>query len=147
MNDPEIHSTQLGVGQVGPSSQWKHSHNYRHHKYTNVVGMDDDVGFGVMRVTRDQQWRPIHLLQPLQNLLLASRSNGASPCHDLHAARYPARRTASSPRQSSALAAQDGAPDRKDYVLFPGAQRAAVAADPVRQPRPPTCCATCGPTS
>ena len=32
--------------------------------------MDDDIGFGIMRVTRDQQWRPVHLLQPLQNLLL-----------------------------------------------------------------------------
>ena len=28
-----------------------------HHMFTNVVGMDDDLGFGVMRITRDQPWR------------------------------------------------------------------------------------------
>ena len=38
---------------------------------TNVVGMDDDLGYGVLRVTRDQQWRLSNLPQPLRNMLLA----------------------------------------------------------------------------
>ena len=53
MNDPEIHSS-TGVGHGRASSQWRYSHNYRHHVFSNVLGMDDDLGFGVMRVTRDQ---------------------------------------------------------------------------------------------
>ena len=52
MNDPEIHSTTWEWDMVGPSSQWRYSHNYRHHVYTNVVGVDEDLGYGVMRVTR-----------------------------------------------------------------------------------------------
>src|ERR1700740_2623008 len=72
MNDPEIHSTTWEWDQVGPSSQWRYSHNYRHHVFSSVVGVDDDLGFGVMRVTRDQQWKPEHLLQPLRNVLLAA---------------------------------------------------------------------------
>ena len=71
MNDPEIHSSTWEWDMVGVTSQWKYSHNYRHHVFSNVLGMDDDLGFGVMRVTRDQPWKPPYLLQPLQNLLLA----------------------------------------------------------------------------
>jgi fatty acid desaturase len=53
MNDPEIHY-HVGVGMVGLSSQWRYSYNYRHHVFSNVLDMDDDLSFGVMRVTRDQ---------------------------------------------------------------------------------------------
>jgi fatty acid desaturase len=67
MNDPEIHSTTWEWDMVALSSQWRYSHNYRHHVFSNVLGMDDDLGFGVMRVTREQPWQPVHLLQPLQN--------------------------------------------------------------------------------
>ena len=48
MNDPEIHSNTWEWDMVGPSSQWRYSHNYRHHVFTNVIGMDDDLGFGVI---------------------------------------------------------------------------------------------------
>ena len=58
MNDPEIHSATWEWDMVGPSSHWRSSHNHRHHKFTNVVGVDDDLGFGVLRVTRDQEWTP-----------------------------------------------------------------------------------------
>src|SRR6185437_1230608 len=71
MNDPEIHSTTWEWDMVALSSQWRYSHNYRHHVFSNVIGMDDDLGFGVMRVTPEQPWKPRFILQPLQNLLLA----------------------------------------------------------------------------
>ena len=63
---------------AGLTSQWRYSHNYRHHVFTNIVGVDDDLGFGVLRVTRDQKWRPVTLLQPLGAVLLGWPSNGAS---------------------------------------------------------------------
>lgn len=71
MNDPEIHSNTWEWDMVATSAQWRYSHNYRHHVFTNVVGEDDDLGFGVLRVTRDQPWKPEYLWQPLRNLLLA----------------------------------------------------------------------------
>ncbi len=71
MNDPEIHSTSWEWDMAGASSQWRYSHNYRHHVFSNVLGVDDDLGFGVLRVTRDQPWKREHLFQPLRNLLLA----------------------------------------------------------------------------
>lgn len=44
---------------------WRYSHNYRHHTYTNVVGQDRDIGFGVMRMDEDQPWHPFFLLNPV----------------------------------------------------------------------------------
>ncbi len=58
---------------AGPSAHWKHTHNYIHHKYTNVLGMDDDVGYGLLRVTRDQRWKPFNLGNvPLQHVAHAA---------------------------------------------------------------------------
>ncbi|MEC3952284.1 fatty acid desaturase [Nocardia sp. CDC153] len=70
MNDPEIHSTKWEWDNAGPSEHWKITHNFLHHKYTNVLGMDDDIGYGLLRVTRDQRWSPFYLGQPVYNLLL-----------------------------------------------------------------------------
>ncbi len=44
MNDPEIHSTTWEWDMAGLFSQWRYSHNYRHHMFTNVVDVDDDLG-------------------------------------------------------------------------------------------------------
>jgi NADPH-dependent stearoyl-CoA 9-desaturase len=83
MNDPEIHSTSWEWDQVGPSRQWKRAHNYSHHTYTNIVGMDDDIGFGILRMTRDEEWKPINLIQPLANVLLAATFEWGIALHDL----------------------------------------------------------------
>jgi linoleoyl-CoA desaturase len=72
MNDPEIHSTEWEWDSTCPSVQWKRSHNFIHHKYTNIVGMDDDVGYGIMRVTRDEPWKRWMLGNPIYNLLLGT---------------------------------------------------------------------------
>ncbi|WP_433683096.1 fatty acid desaturase family protein [Nocardia sp. CA-119907] len=70
MNDPEVHSSSWEWDNTGPSKHWKHTHNYLHHKYTNVLGMDDDIGYGLLRVTRDQRWKPFNIGNPVYNLLL-----------------------------------------------------------------------------
>ena len=64
MNDPEIHSTEWEWDTTSPSVHWKKSHNFIHHKYTNVVGLDDDIGYGIMRLTRDQRWETLDDRQP-----------------------------------------------------------------------------------
>lgn len=72
MNDPEIHSTHWEWDNAGAAKHWKHTHNYLHHKYTNVLGMDDDIGYGLLRVTRDQRWKPFNIGNPVYNLILQS---------------------------------------------------------------------------
>jgi NADPH-dependent stearoyl-CoA 9-desaturase len=69
MRDPQIHSTTWEWDNVSPAALWKHSHNELHHTYTNVLGKDNDLGYGIMRVDEDQRWSPVLLLQPVFNAL------------------------------------------------------------------------------
>jgi fatty acid desaturase len=71
MRDRKIHSTTWEWDNASPSEQWKHSHNELHHTYTNVIGRDNDLGYGIMRVDEDQRWHPLYLAQPLWNFLNA----------------------------------------------------------------------------
>jgi fatty acid desaturase len=71
MRDPKIHSTTWEWDMASPAEQWKHSHNELHHTYTNVIGKDNDLGYGIMRVDEDQRWHPIYLAQPLWNFVNA----------------------------------------------------------------------------
>ncbi len=71
MRDSKIHSTTWEWDHASPSDQWKHAHNELHHTYTNVVGKDNDLGYGIMRVDEDQRWVPFYLAQPLWNFVNA----------------------------------------------------------------------------
>ncbi|MDH6281952.1 fatty acid desaturase family protein [Prescottella agglutinans] len=121
MNDPEIHSTTWEWDMTGPSEHWKRAHNYTHHTYTNIVGMDDDVGFGILRMTRDEKWRPINLLQPIANVILAATFEWGIALHDLAAQKElegvePGQWNSAPNKQFAVkIARQVG----KDFVLFP----------------------------
>jgi len=119
MNDPEVHSTTWEWDMAGLSSQWRYSHNYRHHVFTNVLDMDDDIGFGVMRVTRDEPWRPRHLLQPLRNLLLAIIFEWGIALHGLHAAHARAPTATEKTLASKTLTNKIQRQVMKDYILAP----------------------------
>ena len=124
MNDPEIHSSTWEWDMVAVSSQWRYSHNYRHHVFSNVLGMDDDLGFGVMRVTRDQPWQPAHLLQPLRNLLLASIFEWGIALHGVHSERDRLAPDAGKVAEARrALIGKIARQAVKDYVLFPALSR------------------------
>jgi len=119
MNDPEIHSTTWEWDMVAISSQWRYSHNYRHHVFSNVIGMDDDLGFGVMRVTRDQPWKPQYLLQPLQNLLLALTFEWGIALHGVDMERARSASEAGRTAQAKALLGKVARQGFKDYVAIP----------------------------
>jgi len=70
MKDPEIQSNTWEWDNMSPSDRWMHSHNVVHHTWTNVVGKDLDVGYGIMRVTPMQEWEPKFLMQPIWFVLL-----------------------------------------------------------------------------
>ena len=71
MRDPKIHSSTWDWDNATPAAAWKHSHNELHHTYTNVIGKDNDLGYGIMRVDEDQSWHPRYLVQPLWNFINA----------------------------------------------------------------------------
>ena len=71
MRDPRIHSSTWQWDHASPPEQWQRAHNDRHHVNTNVLGKDNDLGYGIMRVDEAQEWEPRHLVQPLVNFVNA----------------------------------------------------------------------------
>ena len=88
MRDPKIHSTTWEWDNATPSDMWKHSHNELHHAYTNVLGKDNDLGYGIMRVDEDQRWSPFYLAQPLYNFLNACLFQYGIAAYDLEIGKY-----------------------------------------------------------
>ncbi len=121
MRDPKIHSTTWEWDTASPSDAWKHSHNYVHHTFTNVVGKDNDVGYGIMRLSEDQRWHPAHLGQPVYNLLLSLFFEWGVALHDLDVAAI--RRGEKDKRTALAQLRDIGRKVRrqatKDYLVFP----------------------------
>ena len=121
MNDPEIHSTEWEWDTASPSVQWKHSHNFVHHKYTNIVGVDDDVGYGILRVTRDQRWEPEELGNPVYNLLLGTLFEWGVALHGLETAKVrKGEKSMVEVRKDLRVIGKKVAKQvGKDYIIFP----------------------------
>ncbi len=121
MNDPEIHSSNWEWDTAQPAEQWKHSHNYIHHQFTNVLGHDNDIGYGVLRMAREQKWHPANLGQPVYNTLLAMLFQWGVALHDLDLEAI--RKGRKDPREMKRQLKQIGRKVRrqigKDYVVYP----------------------------
>ncbi|MGI8535787.1 MAG: fatty acid desaturase family protein [Mycobacteriales bacterium] len=121
MNDPEIHSSHWEWDTAQPAEQWNHSHNYIHHQFTNVVGHDNDVGYGILRVSRDQRWSPYYLGQPIYNALLAMLFQWGVALHDLDLESI--RKGRKDPKilrkQLKQIGDKVGRQALKDYVIYP----------------------------
>ncbi|WP_372759963.1 fatty acid desaturase [Litorivivens sp.] len=70
MNEPSLRGATYEWDIVGTSDNWRSSHNHKHHTYTNIKGMDDDVGYGLLRLFPEQRWSPFFLPQVLYAALL-----------------------------------------------------------------------------
>ena len=90
MGDPGLNSRIYEWDNVCPSSQWKYSHNYIHHTFTNILGKDRDIGYGILRMDEDQKWRPYYLGNPLYATLLMLGFEWGVMLHDLEIERIVA---------------------------------------------------------
>ncbi|MEU2666385.1 fatty acid desaturase family protein [Micromonospora sp. DT46] len=122
MRDPKIHSTTWEWDHVSPADQWKHSHNELHHTYTNVLGKDNDLGYGIMRVDEDQRWHPFHLGQPLWNFINACFFEYGIAAYDLELGRNLRKGRHKKPEfraRARAVGRKIRRQVLKDYVLHP----------------------------
>ncbi|HEX5862251.1 MAG TPA: acyl-CoA desaturase [Nocardioides sp.] len=122
MRDPKIHSTTWDWDHVSPPEQWKHSHNELHHNFTNVVGKDNDLGYGIMRVDEDQPWQPFFLAQPFWNFLNACFFEYGIAAYDLELRGAIRRGTTKDPKfraQAKAVLGKIRRQATKDYVVHP----------------------------
>jgi linoleoyl-CoA desaturase len=121
MNDPEIHSTTWEWDMTAASKHWIASHNSQHHKYTNILDMDDDVGYFILRVTRDQPWEPYHLGNVLYNviLLLAFEWGIGLQTVDLAKIFKPGPERDINRQRTREFSIKAGRQLAKDYLAFP----------------------------
>ncbi|HTU13746.1 MAG TPA: fatty acid desaturase [Solirubrobacterales bacterium] len=130
MNDPQIHSTTWDWDTASTAEAWKHSHNYVHHTYTNILGKDKDLGYEIMRIDPDQRWHPVYLAQPIYNIILMAFFEWGVATHDLD---FEAIRKGEKSKEQVKEEVKDilgKARDQilKDYVAWPAVSGLAGAA-------------------
>src|SRR3954451_4977802 len=120
-NDPKLSSKGFEWDTACPGDQWRHSHNYMHHTHTNIVGKDRDIGYGILRMSEDQSWRPYYLGNPLYATLLATFFQYGVALHDLEVERLTSgeAKLADKRKLISGIWKKVRRQTLKDYVIFP----------------------------
>jgi fatty acid desaturase len=119
--DPALSSSTFDWDTVCPADQWRHSHNYLHHTFTNVVGKDRDIGYGVLRMSEGKPWRWWDVFNPIKATGLMLAFDHGVMLHDVEtdqimkgrktwAQQWPVLRDGL--KKSAKV-------DGKDYVLWP----------------------------
>jgi fatty acid desaturase len=121
MNDPRLDGKTFEWDTSCPGDQWRHSHNYMHHTHTNIVGKDRDIGYGMLRMSEDQRWRPYYLGNPIYAALLAIFFQYGVALHDLEVERIAAGETTLAEKRGMLgdIWEKVRGQTLKDYVLFP----------------------------
>jgi fatty acid desaturase len=119
--DPGLDSHAYDWDLVCPASDWRHSHNYIHHTFTNILGKDRDVGYSYLRIHPEQEWRSIHLTQPIVTVWLAFMFQWGVAMHNLEADDFFAGRISLSELHDRARPFLTKVRWQliKDYLLFP----------------------------
>jgi fatty acid desaturase len=119
--DPKLNGKQFEWDTACPGDHWRHSHNYMHHTHTNIVGKDRDIGYGILRMSEDEPWRPYYLGNPLYATLLALFFQYGVAMHDLEVERIQIGEVGWREKREMAgqIARKTGRQALKDYVLFP----------------------------
>lgn len=121
MNDPSMNGATYDWDTVCSGEDWKFTHNFMHHTYTNVLGKDHDIGYGVLRMTESQEWKPRNLanlpmaftlmvgfewLLALQNMHFEDFMDGKAPLSKVLS-------------KGGSFAKKAARQFTKDYIVFP----------------------------
>ncbi|HET9499966.1 MAG TPA: acyl-CoA desaturase [Marmoricola sp.] len=121
MGDPALNSRMFDWDNVCPGEQWKYSHNYIHHTFTNILGKDRDIGYGVLRMDEDQRWHPYYLGNPVYAFLLMVFFEWGVAMHDLEVENLVngTRKLEDNKALHAGIMRKVRRQALKDYVLFP----------------------------
>ena len=91
--------------------------------FRSIVGKDNDLGYGIMRVDEDQRWHPMYLGQPLWNFLNACLFEYGIAAYDLELGRNlrvpKEKRSEEFKRRARGTLAKIRKQVTKDYVVHP----------------------------
>ncbi len=121
MRDPALSGQDFEWDTASPADHWRHSHNFQHHTYTNIVGMDRDIGYGILRMSKDQPWEPYFLGNPLYAFLLMVLFQYGVALHELETERIRAGEISVTDKRQvlREIWAKTRRQTLKDYVAFP----------------------------
>jgi fatty acid desaturase len=121
MRDPLLDGKTYEWDIAGTGDNWRKTHNFRHHTYTNVRGMDDDIGYGLLRIFPEQRWKPLHLAQPLVAVVFALLFEWGVAIQDLRLGRWFAGKMKASElrRAFRPVGRKMARQVIKDYLVFP----------------------------
>ena len=121
MNDASLRGNDYEWDTVCTADNWRHTHNFMHHTYTNVRGMDHDIGYGVLRLFPEQKWEPRFLANPLMAAILAVTFEWTLALQSLELEKLISKEKtfAQVREQFKPIAAKMRKQFTKDYVFFP----------------------------
>ncbi len=121
MNDPVINSRAWDWDTASTAQAWRHSHNYIHHTFTNILGKDRDLGYEIMRIDPHQKWHPVYLLQPFYNVVLMMLFEWGVALHDLdlEAIRAGEKDFKDVRKELKGIAGKARTQIQKDYIAWP----------------------------
>ncbi len=119
--DPALSGRAFEWDTACPADQWRHSHNFSHHTFTNILGMDRDIGYGILRMSDDQPWRPYYLGNPLYAFLLRVLFQYGVAAHEMETERIRAGEISLADKREvlEEIWRKTRRQIAKDYVAFP----------------------------
>ena len=121
MQDPRFDGRSYEWDIVGTADNWRKTHNWRHHTWTNVRGMDDDIGYGLLRLFPEQRWKPFYLAQPVIAVVFALLFEWGIAIQDLRLGRWFAGKVtfAQLRAQARPVGRKVARQVLRDYIVFP----------------------------
>lgn len=122
LNDPSLNGADYDWDTISSGDDWKHTHNFIHHTYTNIVGKDHDVGYGLLRISQSQPWEPRFLFNiplALQLMLFFEWYVGVQNLRIEDALTYKTKTWAQVWEDSAKFRKKMARQVMKDYVFFP----------------------------
>lgn len=127
LNDPTLHGSSYEWDNVCAGLDWKRTHNFEHHTYTNVMGRDRDIGYGLLRMTREQPWQWHDVFNLPSAAFLALFFEWGVGIHGLHLTEEAGTKSTSLKKLRSPERKKHAIPFlkkmsrqlAKDFVLFP----------------------------
>ncbi|RQO62418.1 acyl-CoA desaturase [Paucibacter sp. KBW04] len=119
MGDPKFQGKSFEWDIVGTSENWRKTHNFRHHTYTNIHGLDDDIGYGLLRLFPEQKWSPIALIQPVVAVLFALLFQWGVAIQNLPKGGYFGKHGKAARKEVKLAARKVSHQLIKDYLIFP----------------------------
>jgi fatty acid desaturase len=121
MQDPRFNGRTYEWDIAGTADNWRKTHNWRHHTWTNVRGMDDDIGYGLLRIFPEQRWRPFYLAQPVVAVVFAILFEWGIAIQDLRLGRWFAGKVtfAKLREQARPVGRKVARQVLRDYIVFP----------------------------